>query len=195
MLFIANTAMSAQDFNIFKEEKDAVFHRIFSVEIKKPLTEAEITEIAKKIYGSSSNLMLIRYYLAGDDRANAWAVSNFTPKLKVEIFGLSDEDKYKLLNYNGKYDGEIIGRWIIQGSLSHQKTIVKSSNGEFKSFSYFVDGSGGSRKLDKKTVDGQVRFYDEILAHRGIYYTIAADGSLQTWDNKRGMIDRAKPLK
>lgn len=191
-LFTTLTA-AASDFVVTAESVDSSNIRLIKVEIPKQITEQEIAEIAKKIYLNGYGLTIIHFALQGNKSSVAWAVANFTPKLEIKIIGPSEQTLRDLIAYRPQHDGELIGSWLNTGVFNYRLTIVKLKNKKFVAYLHSSDGENHSEALQVKNVNGQVRFYVE-KSRWNKYYTVGADGSLQYWDDSRGMYDRLEPV-
>lgn len=192
---LATLANAAPDFKITNEQRQGLQERTVKVQISERLRKSEISEIAKSIYEPGYSRTYIHYHLEGHREKNTWAVSNYLPNLKVEIFGLDKDSYRRLLNHKVTYEGEAVGRWIKEGATNYRLTIIRSLRGQYQEHLYFDDASEGIQSLEPKILNGEQRYYRAGMRHRGSYYKISADGWLQYWDAERGMYDQAAPVK
>lgn len=72
----------------------------------------------------------IDFYLPGGHKP--WAVANFDPVLKVEIWGLSIEEERKLRSTPLAHPGSRIGAWLIDGESSGGLRLLYEDGGEIR---------------------------------------------------------------
>jgi len=154
------------------------------IELKTKLSVEELTYIANKIRETrkSYDKLWIFYNMQNaKTESGAWATSHFTPDLKVEIGGTTEEEDKKL--ESTKVDGKVIGKWQdtrpYAGSL---KTLYEKNNKIYMNQT-FTDGSSSDDEFIKKTINGKIRYELKQNKHQE-YYIIEGNGNLGMYDSE-----------
>ena len=158
------------------------------ISLEKKISRLQIETIANKLRETrqSYDKLWIFYYLKGDLK-NTWAISHFTPELKVEILGKSEEsinneDKIKV-------EGEIIHKWNDTRQYMGLVILHKIGNKKYLKHTY----SDGSFR-DKELIENCNSKLIEKQNKNNEYYIIESNGNLGMYD-KEGKFSEAKLVK
>lgn len=120
--------------------------------------------------------ILYIYYSLPNQTKDCWAISHFTPELEVEILG-STEKEDKQTSQTSDIDGEVIGKWRCEISLSGASLVLfLDPNKKLMMKMTFKDGSSSTREITKSEDSGKTR-YDDGSPH-GEYYILESNGHL-----------------
>jgi len=149
IIFVASTSLYAgATYSILKDENKRNIKRTIEVVFSEKITEQELKQFALSVKNSTTEtyqMIFIGYYIQGADMKNGyWASTHFTPKLDVNILGLSIKEEAKLKNIKlkeCKKGCEVLLSWNTESSK--YKTTIFSKNNNFYLVNFFLDGSGG----------------------------------------------------
>ncbi len=153
--------------SLFKiiSEKDHVDPRFgynkcnIHIELKTKLSKEELKTIANKIRKTRKTYdkLWIGYYLESmKDRSIAWATTNFTPNLEVEILGATDFEEKKMNSLIT--DGNVIGKWQDVRPMAECGMILFEKDKKIYMKRAFGDGSSGDYEFIKKKYNGEIRY-------------------------------------
>jgi hypothetical protein len=132
--------------------------------------------------------LFINYYLPGMSpyTSDAWAISHFTPTLKVQIMGLKDDQAKRLCN-DEKSEGEL-GKWLddAMGTI----TLRKAKSGLVFQYNY-KDGGSKTIEVEEQRV-GSKRILIDNDNQDGEYFIIDESGNMQLYDPQGQVVDYIK---
>lgn len=153
------------------------------IELKHKISKEELTALANKlreIRKSYDNLWIF-YNLPGKQAGSAaWATTHFTPNLKVEILGASDQEE-KVMN-EASVDGTIIGKWQDTRPLAECTMIIYKKGNKIFMKSTYGDGSSSDDEFIKKNYKGKIRYEQKVNKHSE-YFLIEGNGNLGMYGN------------
>jgi uncharacterized protein YgiM (DUF1202 family) len=159
-------------YTIESEEKLPPFKAVYVIRIPRAYSESEITSIAKHIrqqMGREFERIFMFYLTPGMIYGNgAYATTHYTPDLKVQVSGLSEEKLSNLRN-NDTYSPLAIGHWSNHHTPSVM-SILKTAEGYLMQEIY-SDGDRNLQKLLSKDLGGQLVFSTTFDEADG-YYTV-----------------------
>ena len=174
-------------YTIINEEKMGNIKTSIDVRLESEVNKETIIKIANELRKDGRRnyqRVFINYYLPGMEvGSGAWALSHYNPELEVEILGLTEDEKTRLLEKTSLSESNLIGRWIDDTPyLGRVITISRNANtSELSIQSLYKDGSEGSKKLIEKIVNGQKHWVEEGNVF-GEYYFLNNDGNLSIYD-------------
>ena len=176
---------------ITKEEpNEASSKDNIEIELNKKIDKEILKEIALEIRKDRKqyNKLWIFYHIPDMTDGMAWATTHFTPDLKVEIIG-STENQDQETSKTSDINGKILGKWRSEKSLMGATLILyKNTKNELKMKIIFKDGSSMESEVKTSTKDGKTR-YDYDNEH-GEYYILELNGNLGMYGND-GKFDEA----
>jgi len=170
-------------YSIISEKPQGKIKNNIHVQIESAISEDEIRAIANEIKARNSNYNNIYiFYLLPHMRIGngAWATSHFTPTLKIDIKGASNEEISILKGINS--DNVVIGKWLYNDPPIERSLIIEEKDGNYQLKSLFKDGSTGLTELNMR-----IKGTDKIFMYEnnfGEYYKLGADGILGLYDNE-----------
>ena len=177
-------------YNIMNITRTAGIKSSIEIMLPEKVSKNDLKEIAMELRNEEpQNIqnVFITYYLPGMVAGSgAWASSNFTPDLKIIIYGTTSEEKKDLTKENPKYaSGSIIGEWLLE--IAGAKYTFLHINGKIIMVRKFNDGSGSEAEMIQKKQAGKTRFEEKDGNRFGEYYIIEKNGNLASYD-KAGLI-------
>jgi hypothetical protein len=168
------------EFEIISFDKNDVAKKCtYEIRLQNQITKSQITTIANLLNEKCSgmNNTFIGYYL-NDMKvgSGAWATSHFTPKLTVNILGVT-KDEEVLVKQRSKNSKNTIGKWIDK-SVGGGIFILSKEKSNFKLTMNFSDGSSATSKLKLK--NGK---YSDPQNSFGEYFKIDKSGNFLMCDN------------
>jgi hypothetical protein len=88
--------------------------------------------------------------------------------------------------------GYVIGTWLDNWGGLSRTVVIKKINSSYKITSTYSDGSGETKTLGVKIVNGEVRLYENLGNLYGDYMVIKSNGYLAFYDNQ-GFIYEVPP--
>jgi hypothetical protein len=88
-------------------------------------------------------------------------------------------------------DKQVIGSWFDTNGLPHT-IVIKKLNGSYQMTTVFGDGSGDTKTLGVKVVNGEERLYGDTDNYYGDYMVIEKNGDLAFYDDQ-GFIYKLQP--
>lgn len=175
------------DYSLINKETFSSSKCILDIRLNDRITKDEIVILAEHFYrneGAGCSPLYIFYFLPNDTlgKDSAWAFSHFNPLLEIKINGLEISTKEKLENAPSKNIGELIGTWIYTGVLPYRIEIIKISS-NYQMTTLFSDGSGESKFLYIKYIDGEERLYENPDNFYGDYMVIRDNRFLAFYDD------------
>jgi len=167
-------------YDIIKEVPHEVLGKDnIDVRLNTKVSQADLKEIALALREDRKQYekLWICYYLPGMKvGSGAWAITHFTPELEVKIFGSTlAEDRETASTVN--IDGDIVGKWRSETSLSGAALIVYSnSNGKLMLKTTFKDGSSRTEEVRESKEGSRIRYDDGNL--NGEYFVVENNGNL-----------------
>lgn len=180
------------DLYIIKSEKEHVDPQFgynkcnLTIELKEKVSEELLIKIAKSLRLTRANYdkLFIGYYLPGMDiNGFAWAVTNFTPILDVDIIGTTIEEESIIKDSSINVDGEILGKFYTD--LNNSSFIIYEKNNKTFIRNKFSDGSFGDYEVRKTIVNNGVRLkYLVDRSQQGEYFILTKSGELEFYNRK-----------
>ncbi|MEI7424323.1 MAG: hypothetical protein WCK18_19630 [Prolixibacteraceae bacterium] len=181
------TSISEESFKIISEE-DHVDPKFgynkcnLLIELKSRKTKEELTIIANNLRKTRKNYdkLWIGYYVFGvKDRTIAWATSNFTPNLEVEIIGASDME-IKSMNSVNVSSGKI-GKWFDNRTGAECGMILFRKDNKIYMKSTNKHGNLGDDEFICKSEKSKIVYQPKVNKHKE-YYIIEKNGNLGMYD-------------
>jgi hypothetical protein len=88
------------------------------------------------------------------DRSIAWATTNFTPNLEVEILGATDTVLKKM--NEASVDGKVIGKWQDTRPMVESSIILYEKGGKIFMQNSYNDGSSSNEEFVTKKRDNRI---------------------------------------
>lgn len=155
----------------------------------------QIAEYIKNNEGSQCTPLFIYYFLANDQPGidSAWAYSSFNPNLEVKINGMTIEEKATLetgLQKSNKQpeDKNIVGSWLCSYGFSYT-AVLRKVNDAYELSTKYADGSGETKPLYAKLINGEERLFENADYFSGTYITVEKNGNLGYFDNQGFIYD------
>lgn len=155
----------------------------------------QIAEYLKINEGSQCSPLYIYYFLANDQPGvdSAWAYSNFNPDLEVKINGMTLGEKSTLeadlqKQNNQPEDNNIVGSWLCSYGFSYT-AVLKKTNDSYELTTKYADGSGETKPLYAKIINGEERLFENAGISTGTYIMIEKNGNLGYFDNQGFIFD------
>jgi len=141
--------------------------------------------------------------------AGAYATAHHTPRLKVEILGLSKEEHKSLTKKTPLVVGrKIVGKWMDTETAFPNVTTFYKEDGKLFVSNKYKDGSGGAKELEIYQVNGQTRYKEKVkdrtytfpngttmpIKWLGDYFIIMPDGRLGHGDKEEGIWATSKRM-
>lgn len=171
--------------------------RSLDIILNRKVTHGELQLLALELKDKDSmkyERTFICYYLPGmTPGAGAWATTHFNPDLKIEIYGMTIEQKKKIINEPVDSLGEVMGIWFSDSTAS-KFTIYRRNNKLYMEEKY-RDGSGGSMEIVEMRYAGKRRFEEKNGSHIGEYFLISQQGDLQIFDRDGLIVATATKIK
>ncbi len=160
---------------------------ILDIRLEDRIEEGQIRALAEHLRtaeGANCSPLFIFYFLPGDVPGTdiAWAYSHYNPDLQVNINALDLPTKATLEAAPIGEAEDVVGVWLDTGAVPH-KIIIRKINSSYQMTTLFDDGSGSTKTLTVKVVDGEERLYEDIDNSFGDYMVIKKNGYLAYYDN------------
>jgi hypothetical protein len=186
--FSTKTPALRLDYSIINIEKGTATKCILDIRLPDRISVDKIKQIAEFISeneGSGCSPLFLYYFLPNEKPGidTAWAYSHFNPQLEVKINGLDLETKATLEAKAPQVNENEMGIWIHAGVLPHKIEIRKMMDA-YQMTTVYGDGSGETKTLGIKIVDGEERLYEKPMNSFGDYMVIKNNGNLAFYDNK-----------
>lgn len=176
---------------IDEDQNESLKKTNINVRLNKKVDDTTLKIIAEELKAERSQFqnLWIFYYLPGMEvGSGAWATTHFSPKLKVQILG-STEEEDEVTSQTDDISGEVIGKWRSDKSLMGAALIMyKGEGGKLFMQTNFKSGNPMTEELSESTSSGSMR-YDYENTH-GEYYLIEKNGNLGMYDSD-GKYDEA----
>jgi len=163
------------------------------VQLEQKVEENVLKDIALEIRQDHQeyNKLWILYFIPEMADSMAWATTNFTPKLEIEILG-STAKQDSVLTQNDNINGVIINSWKSEQSLMGGIMILyKDSTGKLMMRTKFTDGSAMDRKIKETKFNRQVKYQDNNT--HGEYFILESNGNLGMY-GENGKYDEADQI-
>lgn len=169
---------------------------IIDIRINEMVSENDLRLISNSVLsneGKGCSPLGVFFFLPDDQPGvdSAWAYGTFNPELEVGINGMTIEGKSTLESTKPKIGGNVIGSWFDTGAFPRIITIEKMGDG-YQFTSVYDDGSGETKMLGVKKVNGEVRLFENPGNYYGDYMLIESNGNLAFYD-KQGFIYEISP--
>ncbi len=183
------------DYTIVKDEHLRRVKRVVNVLLPAPITETDLRKTAFAIHNQYPDYerTFILYWLPSMEvEGMAWATTHFNPSLKVVIQGMSVDEEESVKQTALKADA--VGRWLDHTPYIGGAIVIESEGDRLFLVRRFADGSGELRWEVRETqFDGRRGFDPVVPRPDKTFYVIAADGSLEIWD-EQGLFSKALPI-
>ena len=192
---LVNEPSSSNYYTMINFEKGYADKCILDIGIQNKISEDQIKQLAKYIQendGKGCSPLYIYYFLPDEKPGidSAWAYSQFNPNLEVNINGLDLVAEATLIANTPEVTGKVLGIWLDTWAFNRTITITKS-NGTYEMTTLYDDGSGETKVLDVKVVNGEDRLYESHNMY-GDYMVVKNNGNLAFYDDQ-GFIYEIKP--
>lgn len=149
-----------------------------NIRLNKRVNEEVLTEIAKELKKTRTEYskIWIMYLLPNMEVGKgAWATTNFTPDLEVEILGGTIEEIHKM--ESKKVSGEILGKWRDFNPLSESNRFLVKEEGLFKmKIISHKDGWDEVQILREINQNGKIKYeYENDFSE---YYLLEENGNM-----------------
>lgn len=175
---------SAPQYEVIEESRLPGIKLSLRVQLPGKVTEDQLRSIAQEIrstYPGEFERIFITYHLAGMPLEEAaWATTHFNPTLEVKILGPTAEQEHELQNAPQQADKAVLERWFDQSAFVGGSVRLVERGGTLFMERRFTDGSILTEEL-RESHDAGVRRLDKVEDHRGEYFTISKDGSLNIY--------------
>ena len=175
-------------------------NRVLEVRLETQVSVDVLRAIAMKLKSAvppQSGHLFIMYYLP-DMRigGGAWATSHFTPRLEVNIIGMSAAEEAKLTARVETKAGQlVIGVWLDKDPVLPGRITIYEKAGRTYFSQTWRDGSVTTREATRsETTSRGTRFELKDANTASQYYLLNNRRDLQLWD-KDGLVSTARRLK
>ncbi len=167
---------------IDEETNESIGKSNIDIRLNKRVNEEILTEIAKELKKTRNEYskIWIMYVLPNMEVGKgAWATTNFTPELEVEILGGTTEEINIMESKTVK--GEILGKWRDYNPLSESNHFLVREEGslKMKTISH-KDGWDDVKDLKESNQEGKIKY--EYENDFGEYYLLEDNGNMSIFD-------------
>lgn len=171
---------------------------IIDVRLAEIIQEEDIKQIAENIKNNEGAKCepLFIYYFVGNDQPGidaAWAYSNYSPNLEININGMTIAEKSTLEadlhNQDMVYDEQnVIGSWLCSYGFTYT-AVLKKEDDTYTIITKYSDGSGETKPLYLNIINGENRLFENPGVSTGTYLLIEQNGNLGYFDNQGLIFD------
>ncbi|MBI1262167.1 MAG: hypothetical protein GC184_10620 [Rhizobiales bacterium] len=169
-------------------------NRSLIVRMKNEVEEPTLTSIATHLQNDEPQYerTFIEYYLPDmTEGSGAWATTNFTPDLKVQILGLKRSQVSALVTKSSA--SSVVGRWRDDRPYVRAVMTIQKQDGRFVLVRKFADGGFMSQRLTERNSGSGRRFDVHADDAPSEHLIIKKNGSLEVWDSE-GLIFTARSV-
>jgi hypothetical protein len=173
------------EYSIIDEDQNKNIKKTnINIRVNKKVKETTLKIIAKELKAERTeyeNLWIFYYLSDMNVGSGAWATSHYSPGLKVQIFGSTQEED-EATSQNEDIPGEVFGKWRSNKSLMGAALIIyKVESGKLFMQINFKSGNPMTEELSESTSNGLKRYDYENT--NGEYYLIEQNGNLGMYDS------------
>jgi hypothetical protein len=179
--FSTRTPEPRLEYSLINIEKGFGTKCIMDIRLPDRISVDKIKQIAEFISeneGLDCSPLYLYYFLPNEKPCidTAWAYSHFNPQLEVKINGLDLETKATLESNAPQVNENEMGTWIDTGVLSH-RIVIRKMMDAYQMTTVYGDGSGETKTLGVKVVDGEERLFEKPMNSFGDYMVIKNNGN------------------
>ena len=180
------------EYSIIKEDPNELLEKTnIEVRINKKVDEQTLKIIAKELKderGQFKNVWIFYYVPDKTNGAGVWATSHFSPDLKIEILGSTEEQDKKTSKIDD-IKGDVIGKWRSEKSLMGATLVLyRNDSDKLIMRTNWKTGNPSEEEIVESTQNGQVKYFDGN--ENGEYYLVEKNGNLGMYGND-GKFDEA----
>jgi hypothetical protein len=177
------------EYSIIKDDSKRDIKRVVQIMLKDYINETTLKKIALEVKSNcpkSYQRTFIGYFVENENKdLGYWATTNFNPTLKINIIGLTVEEKAILMNKpKSTLDKKVLGSWIDnQSSMLINRVTLFTLDKKLYLEKIYADGSG-EKKLVMKEKDKKGLLKIIFKDKKKQYYLINKKNELEFWNDK-----------